>query len=502
MKHSARKYLACLTLLVAGCTMPDDWNPIHPPAEEEEPLDEIFGTCRQNLRSGNTDGCEMQGRHIFGDKLEDGSTYFYFSSTATEQGGAQVTVALTGDASLTATPRVSGGVPYADTDTRFEHMKFTGPSGELEIMSRTSAGNISLFELELKNAEYPNGVNPCIEGLAMPVAGYFDTRAAHRPNLGRISFSCWSEGVVAKCTSWDFPAGGTAGSTKWVANQVCTRAARNDFCKDGTPHTLEDTFVRITDSYPTLGFAPPPATFPGLRQWPPQEDVFKFESAWPEDDLQPALCLTKARWDGLPDDELASCSADLPDPRTNQSAHFCEDPRVDLGSASLFVESPYASLRLHQWGDGTDLFATVTGYYPGQVGGPIPIRAPLSDAETTVPDPSYRPLATMGMLMRSLPGSISLEEMTEVLTYSNATGDHFLGRATSIDWVPPTDFSELPRWEGMVFKVERADLPFDYRLLRLYQARTAAGPGEYVNSTDDLSATHDLIDEIGYLPAQ
>jgi hypothetical protein len=503
MKHSAQKYLACLTLLAAGCTMPDDWGPTEPPIDDEPP-DEIFGTCRQNLRSGNTDGCEMQGRHVLGEKLQDGSTYFYFSSTATEQSGAEVTLALTGDASLTATPKGSGaGLPYPDTDTRFDHMKLTGPYGELEILSRTSVGNVSLFELELKNAEYPNGVNPCIEGVAIPMAGYFDSRAAHKPHAGRISFSCWFEGVGAKCTSWNFPAAnGGAGSTKWKANQVCMRAAMNDFCKDGTPHTLEETFIRITDTYEPLGFGRPPATFPGLSQWPPQRDIYKFESAWPEDDNRPALCLTKARWEGLQDDELASCSADLPDPRTTRSAHFCEDPRVDLGAASLFIESPYASLRLQQWGDGTDLFATVSGYYPGQVGGPIPVRAPLPDAEVPVPDPNYRPLTTMGMIMRSLPGSISLDEMNQVLTYSNAAGDHFLGRATATDWAPPAGYSEPTAWEGMVFKEERADLPFDYQLLRLYQVRTPGGPGEYVNSTDDLSATHDLIDELGYLPAQ
>jgi hypothetical protein len=491
---SSRTILACLALLLAACAMPDDWNPPEPPADE--PPGQILSTCQQNLRSGgaSADGCEMQGRRILGDVFDEPS-YYSVSASAKDGANVDVSVALTGNASLTATPLGGGvGMPYGDTDLRFLHMVFTGTTGgTVEITERGYSGTLSLFKLTYRPVGDPIGFNPCQKEWAIPLAGYFDSRARHRADATKLSFACWEEGVAAKCSDWNFPATALAGSTNWKAHQTCMRAARADYCKNGTTHTLDETYIKLSDTYPTLGFDAPPPIFPGLRNWPPPLNVYKLEAAWPEDDTQPVLCLSKTRWDGLDDDAVAACSTVLKDPRKDRTAFFCEDPRMDLGGATIINESKYTTIALQQWDDGSDLYSTVSGYYPGQQPSPVPVLAPLVDPINR--DPSYTPVAKQGILIRSLPGSIGLDEMNQLYTYSDGV-DHFIGPAVSITWVPPQGYTAIPVWEGMVFNTITTDNPFDLRMLSLYQSSS----GEYLNSSEEMDASYTWVADLGYLP--
>ncbi|HYU16782.1 MAG TPA: ADYC domain-containing protein [Candidatus Acidoferrum sp.] len=494
MTLSSPKILACLALLHAGaCSVSPEEDPSNDsdaPGDDLQPI--ASAECNQNLRS-DTDGCQMQGRRLLSNFFDELAppAYFSVSSTGKAASGRDVKVKLVDGASLQATEIGPGGATYPDTDARFADMKLFGAGGEeLRIVSASDAGAFTLFVLSYGPSSA--GVNPCENGEAVALAGYFNDTGRHKVDASQLTFACKDEGVAYKCINWGFPPGADPTKVEWKAHQVCTRLARADYCKDGTTHTLDETYVRIWDNYLNLGFPARVRPFPGLSVWPPPVAPFKVEAAWPEDDDLPAACLSKTRWEGLKLGELDSCSLELGDPREDRSASFCDDLGADILGQSMINESRYADTRLEEWQLGGDLVSTVYGYYPGPWSGPgrrpVPVLPPFS------PNSGYTHVETQGVLLRSLPGSIEPSEVSDVYSYANAAGDRLLGRARSADW-PPDDYSD-DRWEGKVFIEPPASGVPTVTQLMLYRN---SDTDDYVNSTQVLAPPYEWVEDLGYI---
>jgi hypothetical protein len=139
------------------------------------------------------------------------------------------------------------------------------------------------------------------------------------PTAKAFAFACRS-GVSAKCYKWGYmpwlqpdPA---QPSQLTQVHWACTRAARADYCGDGTSHTLQDTPVNIWDNV-----SPNPIKVDDVNPWvnpiggivvagtnklalaaKPVTD--QFEGGWGQNG---AICFSHLRWNNLP----ANLCADL-----------------------------------------------------------------------------------------------------------------------------------------------------------------------------------------------
>ena len=167
---------------------------------------------------------------------------------------------------------------------------------------------------------------------AIPVAARWDDAGDRLETSSadpRFTFACVS-GVVAKCYQWGF--------RPWESrelrdlHQSCTRAARADYCGDGTPHTCAGTPINIFDAD---GYIPRYSL-----------DGFFFEAGWGPNG---ARCLSKNRWDTLPASMLCTDFA-----RTRRGPYDkvgkpqeCDTVETVLATypdAHVFTES-----QLHPW---------------------------------------------------------------------------------------------------------------------------------------------------------
>src|SRR5213078_4228669 len=87
---------------------------------------------------------------------------------------------------------------------------------------------------------------------------------------------------------------------------------------------------------------PVPASYPPV---PPPPDQYFFEAAWAPRQL--VLCLSKLRWNNYAPGGL--CHGEVPDPRVDPNARFCEDAHLDLNSRNLKNGSKTMDLALRRW---------------------------------------------------------------------------------------------------------------------------------------------------------
>jgi hypothetical protein len=192
--------------------------------------------------------------------------------------------------------------------------------------------------------------------LAVALPGSWLANGTYARDPRTFAFSCRS-GVVAKCTSWGYPAGGDLGGPTLGGNwravegpdllQACTRMARADYCSNGISRTVDGTAIHVYDIFG--GPLRPERSVPG----------FAFEAAWLGEAWktadggprqEPALCLSKLRWSTLP--LGGDCPLTLPDPRVKGDARFCEDyDQRDLEKmgAVFFDDSPVIDAGLYSW---------------------------------------------------------------------------------------------------------------------------------------------------------
>ena len=439
-------------------------------------------------------GCGEQGRRLLSAVL-DVDDYLSFKLEGERPDGTDVSLAMSALGGLAASDgdSVAGLTLTASNGATVQIVEVVTPQPadepgpQYQLLYTPPGGGTN------------DAVDPCVHGAAIAIAGDFNETRHHVKATARgaasgrrFSLACKDEGTAYKCVNFGYP-GNDPAAQAWEAHQVCIRALSNDLCKDGTSHTLDETYVHIADTYDKLGFDAPQGPYTGPNQWPPPPNLFAFESVWPEGEENPPVCLSKARWQALMPGALDSCTVRPPDPRTDPMASFCEDLGHDaLRDNSLVFRSKYTDILLEEWEHTNgDLTATVTGYYPGpssprRLPPVLPFGAPSG----------FSHVKTLGTLLRSLPGSIRRGEVIDVYTYSNGATDRVLGGPTAVDkqgttiW-PPPGYVPNPIREGMVFKDE-PDFPPTAPLYRYHDTVTDT----YSNGTDPNGPDAELI---GYI---
>lgn len=209
------------------------------------------------------------------------------------------------------------------------------------------------------------------EGAGMPIAGTWTRFGGHSLNDRSFTFACF-DGVIAKCIEWGIvpwrdvsgvTIAGIGGTVPGVSlHQACTRMARADYCGDGISRTMNGTAVHYYSVFNTslglVGWQPPPGTwYDPDHEADPRYRMF-FEAAW-RPATQPgqpgAICLSKKRWSTIPLDGY--CPDQLPDPRKDLTASFCEDyteGQMEGAGALLFNDSAFIDLGLYAWSSTRD----------------------------------------------------------------------------------------------------------------------------------------------------
>jgi ADYC domain len=152
----------------------------------------------------------------------------------------------------------------------------------------TGTGETFLYTLE-ENVNGSGNWQPACnqdadsQRVAIPVAGVWDQTGARSSSSTLFTFGC-TTGVIAKCYRWGYRPWVTGYGDLTTTHQVCTRAARADYCGNGSSHTHEGTSINIWD---TLG-SPGPIQSQGST---PSGMV--FEAGW---NTNGAVCLSHNRW--------------------------------------------------------------------------------------------------------------------------------------------------------------------------------------------------------------
>jgi ADYC domain len=464
--------LSALALAPAACVAPEDELEIEPVPEQPESEPWIAEI-----------GSELQGKYLLGEDMdaiegEDADHHFSVSRFA----APAIEVKFIGGAAL-------------ELPTGSNQVTLPASSGDqLQITFSRGDTNVSYYHLSRFDSADQMWKDPCEGTEAVPFLGTFNRNGRHDADDGRLTFGC-ATGVALKCVDWGYrPGPDKDARNTWQAHQACGQMARADYCRTGTAHTREETAIQIYDFVPAAKPAPTQA-FEGVDDWPPPPNNFYFEAAYLIGH-QPAFCLSRIRWRSLPLGGPEDClPGELPDPREDPDAHFCEDydwdgdgshseseghvplpNRLQEPDKDILVlnASTYNDLPLEIWHKGTDQVTTVQGYPPNDE----------EVAELPWPNGNWQHAGPDGFLLRNLMSFRSGVDVHRARIYKKGT-DTVLGPdATTLPgWLPNgyTPVASAPA-EGWIFP------PFPERAgtveLKLWQRTTPAGPLEYLSSVN------------------
>jgi hypothetical protein len=120
--------------------------------------------------------------------------------------------------------------------------------------------------------------------VAIPISGAWDNQGNRIESSTLFTFGC-TTGVIAKCYRWGWRPWLTGYNTNVATvHWACTRAARADYCGNGTTHTRDGTWINIWDDIPSPGPIQAQGSTPALMV---------FEAGW---STSGAVCLSHARW--------------------------------------------------------------------------------------------------------------------------------------------------------------------------------------------------------------
>ena len=248
-----------------------------------------------NMQGINMQGINMQGMAMHG-FLVDGAKLggVVLNSVHVDRGevvadrGAETLrgTALTGAhfyaevRNLTASPSLTSDVEY----------RVTAISTEDSQYDPTGTGNTYLYTLEQWVSDTASWEPACPadadgRNAAIPLAAIWDERGDRSVSSAMFTFGCTS-GVIAKCYRWGYRPWVTGYGDLTSMHWTCTRAARADYCGNGTPHTRNGTAINVWDRLPAPG---PIQSHGGLL--PPLGML--FEAGW---NTGGAVCLSHARW--------------------------------------------------------------------------------------------------------------------------------------------------------------------------------------------------------------
>lgn len=423
-------------------------------------------------------GRENQGRTILGGLDTITSEPYWVSSHAKLATGDPVSVRVAGSELVVQ----HGPNVYAGTDPEIIGLSFDGVDGrELRIVNIVATPNAPL-----RYYLAHDGADPCGGEGAVAFAGRFDVDARHHAPANDLSFACES-GEAYKCTDWGYIAGDDPASQAWGLHGACTYMAGARYCADRTSFTREGTQVAMFDVADIrVAFPPdwtPPMTWTPwtLASWPPPPDEFYIEAAWRAD--APPICLSKARWASLP---LDPCGTELPDPRSDPDAHYCEElaseGRLTPNDVLLVNTSLYNDLPFDIWrGETGDLLGTIRGFHD-------------ADADHPHPQPPYPRMEYVGhsgVLLRALTSELDVTDLVRLNQYCVPETNKCV--VTSAGSLPPTTSHTADRGpEGYVFVTERPRT----RLLKLwYRAAT----DDYVSAIGRPGPAYVSVAELGYI---
>jgi hypothetical protein len=190
-------------------------------------------------------------------------------------------------------------------------------------------------------------------------------------------------GVAAKCVDWGYPPwffstlpwpGTTQAQQTLDANnpvtvqtmhRACLSMASADYCGNGTPHTVDGTWISqyspTTVALDTQLVNHSPAvkgTVNAVRFNRP----FQFEAAWrvTHGEIGGAFCVTKTRWSTMPLEKLPECPPLQMSPDREQK-WFCEsysEKELEENHALLFSYSPFLDVGLFRCDNSASAPAT------------------------------------------------------------------------------------------------------------------------------------------------
>jgi ADYC domain len=393
-------------------------------------------------------GMEEQGRFLLGTTLdaEPGRTSLEHASLSVavaSAAGVATTVSVSRAAVLT-TP-FKGGLAG---------LVFTSDSGgRIRIDTVSATATITKVHLQKQvGGVWVDGA--CGAGLALPLSGVFQRDGLHVADATRLTFACDGDGVAAKCITWGFPPGPSAGAI-WDQHQACTRMARADTCSNGVPHTRRETKISFFDIVPgnDIPDALTDLTVDPVASWPPPAGGYYFEAMW-RAGSSAAKCLSKMRWQALP--VGAACGGALPDPR-EAVADTCEatsvQDAIDRGGVILFNKSQYNDLAMGLWyaerpNGARDYVTTVRGYHGGLRDLTV---HPFHETDGDI----YQFVKLDAFLMRVPPGGLQPSDYAAVATYKKlSTGSRVLARKTDPRFTPANGYT-LEYDEGYVLNAPR-----------------------------------------------
>jgi len=406
-------------------------------------------------------GHEMQGRHLLGglDDYATASEAYWVSGNASRQGAGPIAVEVTASV-LTAR---QGQTVWSGDDPGLIGIRFSGVDGsDLEITGVVpAAGDDPTAYLLQYRINGGGWVDPCAGETALPIAGRYDLATHHLAPVGDITFACYS-GVGDKCIRWGYLPGEDELDWPWELHQACTHFANADYDNTGSVGTHEGTYVSMFDAYGVRAPFQPNWTPWRLASWPPPLNEFYIEAAWPAN--APARCLSKARWASIP---TGTAPSSLPDPRTDNTARYCEDYSDSelnaLSNIMIISTSMYNDLPLVQWRNVVtgERLSTIRGYYD-----------PLRGSVPPFPMMSY--VGISGVILRQLTAELDPKDLATVRLY--CTSKTSTECVVTTAGTKPTSHPNDRGFEGYVFKASRAHtIP-----LRMYKN---AATGDYVTST-------------------
>lgn len=248
-----------------------------------------------NMQGSNMQGSSMQGMSLMGFRV-DGAALGGVALTnlrvergevVAERSGVTLRGASLIGASVQAQLANTAVSPAAVTLAAY---RIAGVQPELAAYDPTQTGATYLYTIERWDesaAAWQPACAPDADGrrVAIPLAGTWDDRGNRIESTELFTFGC-TAGVIAKCYRWGYRPWLTGyGADMKTMHWTCTRLARADYCGDGTPHTVNGTWVNVWDNLP----APGPIQRHGLLA----PLGMLFEAGWGP---RGAVCLSRARW--------------------------------------------------------------------------------------------------------------------------------------------------------------------------------------------------------------
>lgn len=274
--------------------------------ELDEPSTSVVEQEGRKLQGRKLQGRKLQGRNLQGVELESLSLIGFRYANATLDGAALANLrvvkgelvaerdGVTVRGAALAGARIYGDATDGAQIVEVEY-RIASVTDELAANDPTNTGNTFLYRVEqFATDSWVDACDADEDGrqAAIPIAMTWNDAGDRVPSTAHFTFGCTSA-AIGKCYRWGYRPWltGYGGADFSALHQTCTRAARADYCGDGTSFTQDGTAINIWDRLP----APGPIQKHGLL--PPLG--FLFEAGW---NTEGAVCLSRARW--LVDDLL------------------------------------------------------------------------------------------------------------------------------------------------------------------------------------------------------